>query len=114
MAFVRVSGYSQTDVDTAYNNGYTAGHTAGYNEGYAAGQAHPSLTTQTQAAYFEPGYFSEKTVTFSFPHGVVGLTSWNSWIAITGGISISGNTVTFSGRATLEQAQQASITAIGY
>ena len=28
MAFVRVSGFSQTDIDTAYNNGYAAGRTS--------------------------------------------------------------------------------------
>ena len=121
MAFVRVSGYSQTDVDNArtagYNSGYTAGHTAGYNEGYTAGYAdgqdHPNITSQSQSAYFPAGSFSDITLTYSFAHGVAGLTGWHAWLSITS-MSISGNTVTISGRLQSTSPATLDVTAKGY
>ena len=91
-----------------------------YNKGKTDGQSTPSLTTQSRSYSFtvdvgERWQSGNGTVTFSFPHGVVGVydTFDDTWCAVAV-VGVSGNTVTLKGMGISGRTSSTTIYAYGY
>lgn len=118
--FATMASNVTTAGNARYNSGYSTGVTAadnranansvnyktGYNNGYNAGVASVSLSSQAQTlnAQLNPYSNTVYTTTFSFPHGIAGVTACYAINAKTGAAfnngtfcpvaySISGNTI---------------------